>query len=80
MNRIEAIEIISRLYPADSTYGNCAEIGQILLEQAQKEMNEQPHWRNLSEKVLTRYAQLCILRDRENTMAVEQQLKEKYNE
>lgn len=57
MTRNEAINTINSLYPADSEYIKTAEIGQMLLLQAKNEING---WKNESDEVLIRYAELCI--------------------
>lgn len=56
----EAISIIEELYPADCDYPEAAKIGSQLLDQAKRETKD---WRNESEEVLFRYADLCIEMD-----------------
>ena len=50
MNKEQAMDIISGLYPPDT------EIGQKLLQQAKNQLET---WRYLPENVLIRYAELC---------------------
>ena len=50
MNKKEAIDCISGLYPPDT------EKGQELLRQAKAEMES---WKDLPENILIRYAELC---------------------
>ena len=50
MNKEQAIDCISGLYPPDT------ETGAKLLQQAKNEMET---WRDLPENVLIRYAELC---------------------
>jgi len=57
MTREEAIRCIESLYPADSVYEPTAKIGNVLLDQARREVNG---WRTEPTDVLVRYAQLCI--------------------
>jgi hypothetical protein len=57
MDRLEAIEIIQSLYPADSEYPSTAAVGAKLLKRAQDEVCS---WRTEPTDVLIRYAQLCM--------------------
>jgi len=59
--RTKAIETIELLYPADSQFPDTARIGRKLLEQAKQEVET---WRNESDDVLLRYAELCEIEDR----------------
>ena len=57
MNREQAISTIEALYPIDSQYADTNEIGERLLAQAKREVED---WRTtLSDAVLIRYADLC---------------------
>jgi hypothetical protein len=58
MNKDQAIHIIEALFPADSNFQDTAEIGLKLFNQACDEV--QKSWRDESEELLIRYAQLCI--------------------
>lgn len=62
VTKLEAIYIISILYPADSASPETAEIGKQLLEQAKRETST---WRNEPENVLIRYAELCMKKENE---------------
>lgn len=64
MNRQEAINHIESLFPPDSPYENTATIGRQLLEQARRDISG---WRNESDQVLIRLAQLCLEQDQVNT-------------
>lgn len=54
----EAIGNIQSLYPADSDYEDTKDIGEMLLNQAKFETNAS--WRDLPDKTLIRFAELCI--------------------
>ena len=56
MDKQKAINEIEGLFPADAEYSDTAEIGQRLLEQARREIN---NWRNEPEAILFRYLELC---------------------
>ncbi len=56
MDRQQAIDIISGLYPVDSDHPDTRSIGRQLLQQAKEETDG---WRNESVGVLIRYAELC---------------------
>lgn len=56
MTRDEAINHIEHMYPADSIHEDTAEIGRVLLAQAEREMEG---WRSKPDAVLIRYAELC---------------------
>lgn len=60
MDRAQAIEIIARLYPADSECFTTRQIGEQLMNQARR---EQFDWRTLPDEVLARYAVLCLEMD-----------------
>ena len=61
MTREEAISNINSLYPVDSDYKDTAEVGRKLLNQAKKDTGFD--WRDLPDRTLIRYAELCIHRD-----------------
>ena len=65
MTKDEAIESISHLYPADSEYHDCQEIGKRFMTEAMEEMNF--NWRELPEDVLIRYAEKCEWLENDNT-------------
>lgn len=71
-DRKRAIETITALFPADSQYPDTAEIGQNLLEQAKRQVN---NWRNEPTAVLVRYASLCIDLEHEQERAAERKEK-----
>jgi len=56
MDRERAIQIINTLYPPDSKFPECAEIGNRLLAQAKYDCAS---WRNEPIDVLVRFAELC---------------------
>ena len=60
MTRLEKIQIIVQLYPADTGYEKTAEIGKQLLFKALAKC-----WRSLPEEVLGVYAQLCVQHEHE---------------
>ncbi len=64
MTRQEAIQHIESLYPIDSEYEDTNAIGEILLAQAKREVN---NWRNLPDAILIRYAELCINEENSGT-------------
>lgn len=57
MNRSEAVRIIESRYPADSRDPAARHTGERLLENARRDCDA---WRNESEAVLIRYAELCL--------------------
>ncbi|MES2206713.1 MAG: hypothetical protein V4525_07955 [Pseudomonadota bacterium] len=59
MSKEKAIQIIENLFPTDSTWQDTSYIGEHLLQKARNEVIG--NWRNESEEVLIRYAELCIL-------------------
>jgi len=58
MDRSTAIQIINSLYPADSRYPGVRTIGEELLAQARREVDERT-WKDEPTPVLVRYAELC---------------------
>lgn len=74
MTRDEAIETIGALYPADSVYEDCATIGSELLKRAERETGYVDRWENRPDKTLIRYAEYCIIRDRDNERMVKEHL------
>ena len=60
MDRQEAIQIISDLFPVDAIYVATAVIGKKLFEQAKKNISS---WKNESDEVLFEYARLCLEED-----------------
>lgn len=60
MTREQAIKHIESLFPPDAPYEGTAQKGQELLEQAKRDVAA---WRQESDEVLIRFAQLCIRED-----------------
>ena len=58
MNKEKAIQVIETLFPADSSWQGTSYKGENLLNEARNEIIG--NWRNESEAVLIRYAELCI--------------------
>lgn len=63
MDRQHAIDIIEQLYPADSGYDSTRETGENLLNAARAEVS---NWRDESDAVLIRYAELCLEKEGKN--------------
>lgn len=63
MDRKEAIDAISSLYPSDSNFPETNEIGRQFMLESMNEVGFD--WRNLPDDVLERWAEKCILRERE---------------
>lgn len=63
MSKDKAIQIISELFPPDAPFADTAAIGQQLLDQARRECGSD--WRNESDAVLIRFAELCTAKDKE---------------
>lgn len=63
MTREQAIRTIEALYPADSAFPATRMQGQQLLANAKREC-EAEDWRDQSDAVLTRYAELCLEQQR----------------
>jgi hypothetical protein len=60
MTRQEAISYIESLFPPDSSYDSTAKKGRELLERAKRDISS---WKNESDEVLIRFAQLCMEED-----------------
>jgi len=59
MNREEAIQEISALFPVDSDFADTAQKGKELLARAIGR-----EWRALPDSILFRYAELCLAEER----------------
>jgi len=59
----ELIDVIEKLYPADSAFPSTAKVGKELLFYAMEEA--QFDWRELPKSVLNEYAVLCMQKNEE---------------
>ncbi len=61
----EAIETIEALYPPDCEFESVEKVGKELLQQAKCDVGYHDRWQELPERVLSRYAELCEQRERQ---------------